>query len=104
MLAIRNIENDTLKVLVQHFLKFKEEQIYSVASGANWLNINIEILSNYIFPLPPLEEQNRIVQKLEELMKYCNELEASIKQCESQSEKLLQQVLKESLRKLPIDI
>ena len=53
-------------------------------------------------PLPPLAEQNRIVQKIDELMQYCNELEASIKESESQNEKLLQQVLREALRKEPV--
>jgi len=43
------------------------------------------------------------VQKLDELMQYCNELEASIKQSESQNEKLLQQVLREALRKEPVE-
>jgi len=52
-----------------------------------------------LIPLPPLSEQNRIIQKLDELMQYCNELEVSIKQSESQNEKLLQQVLREALRK-----
>ena len=56
-----------------------------------------------LFPLPPLAEQNRIVQKLDELMQNCNELEASIKQSESQNEKLLQQVLREALRKEPVE-
>jgi len=46
--------------------------------------------------LPPLAEQSRIVQKLDELMQYCNDLEASIKQSELQNEKLLQQVLREA--------
>ena len=44
-----------------------------------------------IFPpsfLPPLVEQNSIVQKVDELMLYCNELESSIKQSESQNEKI----------------
>lgn len=48
-----------------------------------------------IFPpsfLPPLVEQNSIVQKVDDFMLYYNELESSIKQCESQNEKLLQQV------------
>jgi type I restriction enzyme S subunit len=57
-----------------------------------------------LIPLPPLAEQNRIVQKLDELMQYCNELEASIKQSESQNEKLLQQVLREALRKEPVEV
>jgi type I restriction enzyme, S subunit len=50
-------------------------------------------------PLPPFAEQNRIVQKLDELMQYCNNLETNIKQSELQNEKLLQQVLREALRK-----
>lgn len=61
-------------------------------------NFNGTKLSNILIPLPPLSEQTRIVQKLDELMQYCNELEASIKQSEAQNEKLLQQVLREALK------
>ncbi len=64
--------------------------------------LNLFQLNSLVIPLPPLTEQNRIVQKLDELMQYCNELEASIKESENQNEKLLQQVLKEALRKDPI--
>jgi type I restriction enzyme S subunit len=56
-------------------------------------------LNLMLIPLPPLVEQIRIVQKLDELMQYCNELEASIKESEMQNEKLLQQVLREALRR-----
>lgn len=97
LLAIRSINDKTIKEMIRYFLKFKEDQIYSVASGANWLNINIEILSNYLFPLPPLSEQQRIVAKLDELMQYCDDLEASIKESQQQNELLLQQVLREAL-------
>jgi type I restriction enzyme S subunit len=62
-------------------------------------NLKKEDVTELLIPLPPLFEQNRIVQKLDELMLYCNELEGSIKQSESQNEKLLQQVLREALRK-----
>jgi hypothetical protein len=55
-------------------------------------------LEQFLIPIPPLAEQKRIVQKLDELMQYCNELEVSIQQSESQNEKLLQQVLREALR------
>ncbi len=64
--------------------------------------INQGVVLNTLIPLPPLSEQNRIVQKLEELMQYCNELEASIKQSELQNSTLLQQVLREALRKEPV--
>ncbi len=61
-------------------------------------NLNVDKVRKYLIPLPPLEEQIRIVQKLDELMQYCNDLEASIKQSQQQNEKLLQQVLREALR------
>jgi len=61
-------------------------------------------IRNFFIPLPPFNEQNRIVQKVDELMLYCNELEASIKQSEAQNEKLLQQVLREALRKEPVGV
>lgn len=69
------------------------------ATDSSYNALTIVKLNDAEFPLPPLAEQNRIVQKLDELMQYCNELEASIKQSESQNEKLLQQVLREALRK-----
>jgi type I restriction enzyme S subunit len=65
--------------------------------------LNVNVLETTLIPLPPLAEQTRIVQKLDELMQYCNELEASIKQSELQNEKLLQQVLREALRKEPVE-
>jgi len=48
-------------------------------------------------PLPPLSEQHRIVAKLEQLMRHCDELEQSIKLSQTQNEQLLQQVLREAL-------
>ena len=55
--------------------------------------------SSSLIPIPPLSEQTRIVQKLDELMRYCDELEASIRASAGQNEKLLQQVLREALTK-----
>jgi type I restriction enzyme S subunit len=50
-----------------------------------------------LIPLPPLSVQKKIVAKLDELMKTCDDLENSIKQSQIQNEQLLQQVLKEAL-------
>ena len=48
------------------------------------------------FPLPPLKEQNRIVTKVDELMKLCDELEVQIRQSKEDSERLMQAVLQEA--------
>lgn len=50
-----------------------------------------------IVSLPPLAEQKRIVEKLEKLMKFCDELEANIRESKSNAESLLQVALKEAL-------
>lgn len=60
-------------------------------------NLSMSNLANFPIPLPPLTEQQRIVTKLDELMQYCDELEASIKESQQQNELLLQQVLREAL-------
>lgn len=62
-------------------------------------NINTEEMSNLLIPLPPLSQQHLIAQKLETLMQHCNHLEASIQQSQTQNQQLLQQVLREALRK-----
>ena len=87
-------------ILSPFFQKF----IFSSTTGAGREGLPKYNLEQFIIPLPPYAEQNRIVQKLEELMQYCDELEASIKESESQNKKLLQQVLREALRKEPVEI
>ncbi|MFN3379005.1 MAG: restriction endonuclease subunit S [Runella zeae] len=61
--------------------------------------INQNQLSQIPLPLPPLSEQQRIVEKLESLMQTCDALEESIKAGQRQNEQLLQQVLREALQK-----
>jgi type I restriction enzyme, S subunit len=51
-----------------------------------------------------LNEQTRIVQKLNELMQTCEALEACIKESAEQNEKLLQQVLLKALRKETVEM
>lgn len=52
---------------------------------------------NMLVPLPPLEIQERIVAKLDELMTVCDALETQVKQSGHTNEQLLQQVLREAL-------
>jgi type I restriction enzyme S subunit len=37
-------------------------------------NVGLQSIKSFLFPLPPLEEQHRIVAKIEELLPYCDQL------------------------------
>jgi len=60
-------------------------------------NLSMGNLAKFPIPLPPLAEQERIVAKLEKLMKFCDELEANIRQGKARADQLLQTALKEAL-------
>lgn len=56
--------------------------------------VSINKFKNIEIPLPPLEEQKRIVNKVESLMKICDLLEEKITLNEKISERLLESILK----------
>ena len=88
------------KLLNTDFLYYLllSQQIYyeQKASGTGVRNLNINRVAEMPLPLPPLSEQKRIVEKVDNLMAYCDELEKQIKENQENSEKLMGAVLKES--------
>jgi len=84
--------------------KLGQSEIFKHVKATAQPSLSMGTIRDIDFAIPPIAEQNRIVQKLDELMQYCNELETSIKQSESQNEKILQQVLREALRKEPVEV
>lgn len=48
--------------------------------------------------LPPLNEQKRIVEKVDKLMKVCNELELTIEKYKKYSKKLMESILKDNFK------
>ena len=86
------------KKFLYYFLKSKSQWYLETASrGQGQPNLNTDIIGNTPLALPPLAEQERIVAKLEKLMKFCDELEVSIKQGITNADRLLQTALKEAL-------
>jgi len=69
--------------------------------GSTFPNISQEHITNIYIPLPPLEEQHRIVTKVEQLMKICDELEQTVQQNQKYSQELLKVSLKEALEPKP---
>lgn len=83
-----------------HFLvlsPYFQTLIFSSTTGAGREGLPKYNLELFAIPLPPLEIQERIVAKLNELMGYCDALEEQVKQSQQSNELLLQQVLREAL-------
>ena len=56
------------------FLKSQVEKIQSIAQGGAQSFVSLKVLRSYLFPVPPLEEQHRIVACLDEMLLHCNSL------------------------------
>jgi type I restriction enzyme S subunit len=84
--------------LLNYYFIWKREEIYAeLTKGGLQPFLSLTILNSIKIALPPLPEQKAIVEKLDKLMAYCDQLEESIKNSQKQNEMLLQQVLREAL-------
>ena len=59
-------------------------------------NINAEKLKNFVAPLPPLKEQEEIVNKVETLLAKVTELEKQITEREQLTKQIMQSILKDA--------
>ena len=75
-----------------------QKEIFKHVKATAQPSLSMGTIRDIDIPFPPLAEQTRIVDKLNQLMKYCDELEKSINQSKEQTEQLLQVALKEALK------
>jgi type I restriction enzyme S subunit len=68
--------------------------IMSEQVGISREGLSMNRLKEFLIPIPPLEEQKRIVEKVEQLMGLCDELEAKLRKAREDSEKLMETVVK----------
>lgn len=64
--------------------------------GLGVKHLTLTLLGSIPVPLPPLPEQKRIVEKVDKLMAYCDELEKRIKENSKNSKILMGGILKEA--------
>lgn len=67
-------------------------------AGGGQPNIKLETINNYPFPLPPLEEQEEIVRKVEELFAYADTIENRYQKAKAWFDKLPQAILAKAFR------
>jgi len=84
------------KYLFYYLIKWREKMIQD-SWGQAQPNISQKYLRHFLLALPPLSEQYRIVQKIDQLMQTCDELEQTVRQNQNYTQELLQVALKEAL-------
>ena len=91
------IESETTTKYLYYVLKNIEKSLNSMKRGAGVPHVSGEALSNILLPMPPLDDQKRIVALLDRFDSLCNdlsdglpaEIEARQKQYEYYRDKLL---------------
>ena len=95
---IRPVNEDIEKNYLLHFfnsticISFMYDKQVEMARP----NLSMGNISKFIIPIPPLNEQKRIVLKVDQLMKLCDELEEQVKESQKNSELLMEAVLREA--------
>jgi type I restriction enzyme S subunit len=84
------------KYIKYYFLKIYDE-IRNLAEGGAQPNLNVGKIKNTLIPIPPFNEQKRIVTKVDKLMKLCDELETKLTQTQTEREKIINAAVKQLL-------
>lgn len=83
----------------EYYLRTEKENFRNIAySSGGQPNIKLPTLTDYPFPLPPLEEQKEIVRQVENLFALADKLEAHYQKAKSRIDKLSQSVLAKAFR------
>ena len=86
---LKEISKEYMFIFLKSYVEKLKEKSKGLIPG-----IAREDILNIIFPLPPLAEQQRIVERVEKLMSICDMLEEKIVESERVSEKLLESLVK----------
>jgi len=92
-----NINKYFLSLLINS--PFVKQQSAENTQGIGNKNLVLRLINQFRIPLPPLQEQHRIVAKVDELMAICDKLESQLTTSESDSRRLCEAVLRDVLNR-----
>lgn len=85
-----------VKTYLKYFLLKNYFDIRKLSSGGVQPNLNLGVVKKTLIPLPPLTEQERIVEILESKLSVCDSIEQTLKHGLQQVETLRQSILKKA--------
>ena len=76
------------------FIRTQRDNLEQFAPATAQKNINLQVLSELVVPLPPLAEQRRIVAEVERRLSVIQQAEAAVEASLHRAERLRQSILK----------
>jgi type I restriction enzyme M protein len=90
--AIRPLGGIPSKFIL-YFLRYKESEIAELGTGSTFTAINRSDLESISVPIPPLAEQRRLVEKIDKLFSYLDQVEQSFGGLKSHANAIRQSIL-----------
>ncbi|MFP7478495.1 restriction endonuclease subunit S [Terribacillus saccharophilus] len=91
-----DVSSEYIKLIMES--KLMEKQIKSNSGGTTVSTLTMVRMNMYCLPLPPLEEQKRIVAKIEELMPYVDKYDVAYSEVEELNKKFPEDMQKSTLQ------
>lgn len=93
---LRPNQEMTTSDFICYRLNYERQRMQLMKVGGVFQVVNTKSMEAFEISLPPLEEQHRIVQKIEERLSVCDEIESTIAASLQQAEALRQSILKKA--------
>ncbi|HFE37054.1 MAG TPA: restriction endonuclease subunit S, partial [Gammaproteobacteria bacterium] len=81
----------------EYFIRTAKEHLEDFAPSTAQKNINLEILSKLLVPMPPANELTHIVSKVEELMTICDTLKTRLQEAQTTQVHLADAIVKQAV-------
>ena len=78
--GVASIRFDQNQRWLDYFIRSKRNEIYSLGTGSTFPNVSRTILSKLPFLIPPVEQQNRLVETMNKLLSSTNLLQVKYQQ------------------------
>lgn len=94
--VIKLLHKFTCNEYIKCFLSYDVKNLLKKSWGSAINNLILSDLKNKLVPIPPLAEQQAIVERVEKIMSMIDELEKQVTERKDKSERLMQSVLREA--------
>jgi len=94
--GVASIRFDQNQRWLDYFIRSKRNEIYSLGTGSTFPNVSRTILSKLPFLIPPVEQQNRLVETMNKLLSSTNLLQVKYQQELNSLEELKKSILQKA--------